>query len=91
MALTSGGGTVIFGSGATSVVEAGWGGADVFEFNHGHGGGSDTITGFKVGVDSLVFNGVGVTSNTSSGGSTNLTLSDGTHLCLAGVASLTLH
>ncbi len=91
VALTSGGGTVTFGSGATSVVEAGWGGADVFQFNHGHGGGSDTITGFKVGVDSLVFNGVGVTSNVSSGGSTNLTLSDGTHLCLAGVASLTLH
>ncbi len=91
VALTSGGGSVTFGSGATSVTEAAWGGADIYQFNHGHGGGSDTITGFKVGVDSLVFNGVTVKSDVSAGGSTNLTLSDGTHLCLAGVASLTLH
>ncbi len=91
VALTTGGGSVTFGSGAASVTEAAWGGADVYQFNHGHGGGSDTITGFKVGVDSLVFNGVSVKSEVSAGGSTNLTLTDGTHLCLAGVTSLTLH
>ena len=90
-ALTSGGGTVTFGSGAASIYEASWGHADVYQFNAGHGGGNDTITGFKAGTDSLVFHGVSVTSDVSQGGSTNLTLSDGTHLCLAGVAAFPMH
>jgi hypothetical protein len=90
------GGTVTMGSGATLVNEASWGSANVYDFDAGHGGGSDTITGFKAGYDSLNFNGVSVTSNTSSGGSTYLTLSDGTHVQLGGTQSvltqaLTLH
>jgi hypothetical protein len=87
--LAPAGGTVTFGSGATMVTEAGWGSADVYDFNAGHGGGSDTITGFKAGYDSLVFNGVSITGNTSHNGSTYLTLSDGTHVQLAGTAVLT--
>ena len=87
VALTSGGGTVTFGSGSASITEAGWGHADIYQFTAGEGGGHDTITGFKSGTDSLVFHGVSVTADVSSGGSTNLTLSDGTHVCLAGVAS----
>ncbi len=86
--LTSGGGTVTFGAGATSVVEAGWGNAVTYDFDSLHGGGSDIITGYRVGTDQLVFNGVTVTGDVSQGGSTKLTLSDGTHLSLVGVASL---
>jgi hypothetical protein len=82
------GGNVTFGSGATLVNEAGWGSADVYDFNAGHGGGSDTITGFKAGYDSLVFNGVNVVGNTSQNGSTLLTLSDGTHVNLVGTSSV---
>ena len=88
--LTSAGATVTFGSGASTITETSWGGPDIYQFNQGHGGGNDTITGFKTGVDSLVFHGVSVKSEVSSGGNTNLTLSDGTHLCLAGVASFAL-
>lgn len=91
VSLSSAGGTVTFGSGAVNVGEAGWGGAVIYQCNAGSGGGNDTITGFKVGTDSLVFHGVSVTSDVSQGGSTNLTLSDGTHLCLSGVAALVVH
>jgi hypothetical protein len=89
--LSSAGGTVTFGSGAVNVAEAGYGAATTYHFNAGSGGGSDTITGFKAGTDSLVLHGVSVTSDVSQGGSTNLTLSDGTHLCLTGVAALVVH
>ena len=85
--LTTGGATVTFGSGPSSVTEAGWGNADIYDFNAGHGGGSDTIAGFRAGTDSLVFGGVTVTANLSQNGSTLLTLSDGTHVTLLDVAA----
>jgi hypothetical protein len=84
--LTSGGGVVEFGAGTTNVQEAGWGAADIFRFVAGHGGGTDTITGFRAGTDKLAFVGVHVASETISGGSTTLSLTDHTALLLAGFA-----
>jgi hypothetical protein len=86
--LGTSGGTVTFGSGATLVNEASYGTVDVYDFNSGQGGGSDTITGFKAGTDRLMFNGVSVVGNTEQNGSTYLTLSDGTHVDLAGVGTM---
>jgi len=84
--LTSGGGVLEFGAGTTNVQEAGWGAADIFKCVAGHGGGTDTITGFRPGTDSLVFAGVHVASETISGGSTTLHLTDTTTVLLAGFA-----
>jgi hypothetical protein len=84
--MTSSGGVVEFGSGTTNVQEAGWGSADIFKFVAGHGGGTDTITGFREGTDSLVFSGLSVASESVSGGSTTLALSDNTSVLLAGFA-----
>ncbi len=84
--LTGGGGVLEFGSGVTSVQEAGWGAADIFKFVAGHGGGTDTITGFRAGTDSLAFNGVHVAKETIAGGSTTLLLTDKTTVVLEGFA-----
>ncbi len=84
LSLTPNGGTVEFGTGITNAQVAGWGAGDLFECVSGHGGGTDTITGFRAGTDTLQFSGVHVTSETISGGSTNLTLSDKTTIHLAG-------
>jgi hypothetical protein len=77
---------VVFGSGSASVT--GGAGAETYVFNAG-GGGKDTISGFKQGTDSLVFQGFAgnaVASGTIVGGSTLLSLSDGTQIDIAGVA-----
>ena len=89
--LSPGGGAVTFGSGAAIITEASYGAADIYTFNAGQGGGSDTITGFRAGTDKLVFSGVSVTGSIVAGGVTNLTLSDGTHLTLAGVTTNAIH
>jgi hypothetical protein len=86
--LTSAGATIVFGSGASAITEAAWGSADIYAFDAGHGGGSDTIAGFRPGTDSLTFNGVTIASNTVQNGATLLTLSDGTHVTLLGVPAL---
>ncbi len=67
------------------IQEAAYGNADMFEFVAGHGGGTDAITGFRLGFDQLVLNGVTVKSETITSTSTKLTLSDNTHVVLAGV------
>jgi hypothetical protein len=85
--LTAGGGTVTLGPGTAMITEAAWGAADRYVFNSGAGGANDTIAGFRTGTDALVFNGVSVIGTNSMGGSTQLTLSDGTHVTLLGVAS----
>jgi hypothetical protein len=85
--LSPGGGSVNFGSGATTVAQASYGAADLYTFTAGQGGGTDIITGFRPGTDQLVFNGVSVTNDVAVGGSTQLTLSDGTHVTLSGVAA----
>ncbi len=87
VALTPGGGVLTLGRGATAVQVAGFGAADVFNFVAGSGGGTDTIAGFRNGTDSLALHGVKVASETVSGGSVNITLSDKTHIQLMGDAS----
>ena len=77
---------ITFGSGSASVT--GGTGADSYVFRAGAHG-SDTITGFKQGTDSLHmvgFTGTGIASGAIVSGSTILTLSDGTTIDLAGVA-----
>ncbi len=85
LTMTSGGGDVQFGSGDTAVKLAGWGNATSFDFLTGHGGGTDVITGFRVGTDKLVLKGVGVQSQTVAAGSLSLRLTDGTHVQLTGL------
>jgi len=89
LSLTPLGGTVEFGAGVTNAQVAGWGAGDLFQCVAGHGGGVDTITGFRAGTDSLQFNGVHVTSETISGGSTTLTLNDHSTIHLAGFSDTT--
>jgi hypothetical protein len=84
--LTPLGGTVEFGAGITNAQVAGWGAGDLFECTAGHGGGTDTITGFRAGTDTLQFNGVSVTGETISGGNTTLNLSDHSTIHLLGFA-----
>jgi Ca2+-binding RTX toxin-like protein len=94
----SGNDTLIAGAGADTLV-GGTGhalmvsgsGADVFAFQFGSGG-ADTITGFK-STDTLQLTGFGITAlpATTSGGSTVISLSDGTTITLSGVASVNAH
>ena len=86
VALSPGGGDVTFGVGNTMVQVASFGSAATFQAVAGQGGGSDTITGFRIGTDRLVLSGVGIASQTTAGGSTSLVLTDHTHLQMAGVA-----
>jgi hypothetical protein len=83
--MTQAGGVVVFGTGAAAITQAEWGGAVTYDFVAGHGGGNDVITGFRTGTDQLSFQGVHVTSDVVAGGSTLLTLSDGTHVTFVGV------
>ncbi len=89
ISMTSGGGSITFGTGASSVQEAGYGQADIFHFVAGSGGGTDVISGLRAGVDQLVFQGVGIASARTAGGSSTITLTDSTQLRLVGVTDLT--
>ena len=82
--LPAAGANVQFGSGTSEVQITGWGVGDTFSFLAGQGGGSDIISGFRAGTDALLFKGVGIASETVASGSTNLVLSDGTQVTLAG-------
>lgn len=60
----------------------------MFNFLAGNYAGTSIISGFRVGTDELILQGgVNVTSLVTAGGSTNLVLSDGIHLQLAGVTN----
>ena len=84
---SSGGDNVTLGTGSTSATIYG-GAADVFNFLAGNYAGTSIISGFRVGTDELILQGgVNVTSLVTAGGSTNLVLSDGIHLQLAGVTN----
>ena len=63
-------------------------GHDTFSFTFGSGG-TDTITGFKA-TDTLQLTGYGISTvpTTTSGGSTIISLTDGTTITLSGVSSL---
>jgi Ca2+-binding RTX toxin-like protein len=76
---------VYLGSGTASVTAGA--GADSFIFTAGDDG-QDSIAGFTLGIDQLVFNGfagAAVSAGTIVSGSTLLTLSDGTTIDLVGV------
>ncbi len=83
--LTANGGTVTLGSGSATVHEAGYGAANTFDFQAGHGGGTDVVTGFRLGTDRVNFGGLGISSMTQGAGNTSVTLNDGTHITLMGV------
>ncbi len=85
VALSSGGGDVTFGTGDTTVNDAGYGAADFFTFAAGQGGGSDVINGLRGGIDQVTFQGVTIATQALSGGGTSLVLSDNTQVLLAGV------
>ncbi len=88
---STGNDTLIAGTGNASMV--GGAGTDIFEFTKGQAGGSDTITGFKA-TDTLQLNGYGLTatavlnSAVSVGGSTTLTLNDGTTVLFADTSNI---
>ncbi len=69
--------------------EANWGAATVFRCLAGSGGGTDTIGGFRIGIDTLSLQGVGTVSEQVIGGSANIALTDNTSITLTGVADLT--
>jgi Ca2+-binding RTX toxin-like protein len=84
------GADTLVGSSGTALMVSGTGAGDTFSFTNGQAGGSDTITGFKA-TDTLQLNGYGTTPITSEsliGGSTVVTLNDGTTLTFAGAASV---
>ncbi len=90
LTMSTAGGTVVFGTGNTTVQVASWGNGVLFDFVAGAGGAADVIKGFRSGTDKLVLmGGVGVQSQSVSGGSANLVLTDGTSVQLAGVTNTT--
>jgi hypothetical protein len=83
----SGGNDIVFGKGTTNV-SAYTGPSNLYEFIAGKGGGTDVISGFRVGTDHLSLQGVTVTQKSVTAGSANFVLSDNTHLKLVGVTDL---
>ena len=88
------GNDTIFGGSGSATVRGG-GGADVFAFSNGRGGSSANvlIADFTVGTDRLALVGYGTNVSSvlatavTSGGSTSLTLGDGTRVTLTGITS----
>ncbi len=77
---------VLLGAGSTTVTEGA--GAAMFDVVKGAAGGMDVINGFKTGTDQVHLSGyaAGDVQITSSGGSTLVSLADGTRIDLVGVA-----
>ena len=95
------GADVIYGGTGADYVQAGTGnatlfaggGADLIGAVRGQSGGSLVLSGFRVGTDRLDLQGYGggmsgIANSQVAGGSTALTLVDGTHITLLGVANL---
>ncbi len=95
------GSDLIVGGSGTDYVQVGAGsataftgaGADLFAAVNGGGGGSLTVSGFRVGTDQLALRGYGggmsgITNSQVVNGSTALTLVDGTRVTLLGVTNL---
>ena len=90
LTLNTAGGIVMFGTGDTTVQVAASGSGVLFDLVAGNGGASDLIKGFRVGTDKLALvGGVAVQSQSVSGGSANLQLTDGTRVQLTGVTDTT--
>ncbi len=83
----AGGMQVVLGSGKTTANEGS--GAAIFDVVNGSAGGSAVLNGFRPGVDTIDLYGYAASDQhvTSSGGSTVLTLSDGTSIQLVGVSN----
>ena len=84
---------LVLGTGAASL--SGGGGANLFVAVAGAAGGSDVITDFRPGTDQLVLQGYGAGAAAQAlgtareaGGSTQVSLSDGTQLSFLGVTGL---
>jgi hypothetical protein len=88
--LQSGTATVIDGAGSLAVTVGSAMSAVDFRFQAGHGGGTEVITGFRNGKDLFDLQGVSISRQSIGGGSTQIYLTDGTHVTLQGVA-VTLH
>ena len=83
----AGGMQVVLGAGKATVSEGS--GAAVFEVVNGAAGGAAVLDGFRPGVDTIKLYGYSASDQhvTSSGGSTVLSLSDGTAIQLVGVGN----
>jgi len=79
----------IAGTGNDQMVSGG--GADSFKFINGLAGGSDVIYNFRVGTDTIILQSYGgsVPALTVQNGNTYFSLTDGTHVEVAGVTNLT--
>ncbi|MGI4978067.1 MAG: beta strand repeat-containing protein, partial [Janthinobacterium lividum] len=91
MLAVQGGGNNLFrfGSGDSSVFSGS--GTNTFAFTSGNGGGTDVIVGFKAGQDQVSlagFAGPAVAAQQITGGSTVVTLTDGTNVVFSGVTTL---
>ena len=74
--------------GGTGNATMGGGGADIFGFTNGLGGASNVIEHFVTGLDTISLNGFSSYSSALVNGSEVISLSDGTHVELAGVTSM---
>jgi hypothetical protein len=81
-------GSDTFLGGLGNATMTGGGGADVFSFTNGLSGGTDLITDFSPAHDVIDLHGYGSYSANVVNGSEVITLSDGTHIQLAGIASM---
>jgi hypothetical protein len=77
-----------FLGGLGNATMTGGGGADVFSFTNGLSGGTDLITDFSTSRDVIDLHGYGNYSSSLVNGSEVITLSDGTHIQLAGITSM---
>jgi Ca2+-binding RTX toxin-like protein len=78
--------TYLGGAGA-AIISTG-SGRDVFSFTNGLAGGSETIDNFNIGDDRIVLNGYGGYTANLVNGSEVISLSDGTHIQLTGIGSM---
>ena len=82
------------GGSGTATIYAGQG-SNTLVFLNGKGGGTELVSGFKVGTDRIALRGfagsgtqAGLASSQVVGGSTLITLADNTRITLAGVTDL---
>ncbi len=80
------GGSITFGTGDTVVNTIEWGAPVAYAIPAGAAG-TQVITGFRPGTDSLTLIGAGLAGTDVSGGTTTLLTSSGAHVVLRGVAA----
>ncbi len=90
VAVAGGTGKMTFIEGAATSSVAIAAGASTFDFINGSAGGSLTVSGFRLGTDTLHLQGYpgsGISSEQVVGGSLQIVLTDNTHVTLAGITS----